>query len=181
MQQITNGQRPATKQRDTDIIISRQTQNNIWNLKISDQYAKATQNNKQNKNEYGQSIQHNKKRMQSKEKIDSTRAVNRQPGYRPGRLVGPCASHRNRKRDNDIWGGAVNRQPGYRARNLQRRGFASARSFQLLNTSGQSFIKFEIFKFFRFFDPITPQISKPLQWGLPPLFSSEWAETFQKF
>ena len=35
MQQITNGQRPATKQRDTDIIISRQTQTNIRNLKIS--------------------------------------------------------------------------------------------------------------------------------------------------
>ena len=62
-------QRPATKQRDTDIIISRQTQNNIRNLKISNPYTKATQNNKQNKNKYGQSIQHNKKRMQSKEKI----------------------------------------------------------------------------------------------------------------
>ena len=69
MQQITNGQRPATKQRDTDIIISRQTQTNIRNLKISNPYTKATQNNKQNKNKYGQSIQHNKKRMQSKEKI----------------------------------------------------------------------------------------------------------------
>ena len=69
MQQITNGQRPATKQRDTDIIISRQTQTNIRNLKISNPYTKATQNNKQNKDKYGQSIQHNKKRMQSKEKI----------------------------------------------------------------------------------------------------------------
>ena len=69
MQQITNGQRPATKQRDTDIIISRQTQNNIRNLKISNPYTKATQNNKQNKDKYGQSIQHNKKRMQRKEKI----------------------------------------------------------------------------------------------------------------
>ena len=69
MQQITNGQRPATKQRDTDIIISRQTQTNIRNLNISKPYTKATQKNKQNKDKYGQSIQHNKKRMQSKEKI----------------------------------------------------------------------------------------------------------------
>ena len=38
MQQITNGQRPATKQRDTDIIISRQMQTNIRNLKISNPY-----------------------------------------------------------------------------------------------------------------------------------------------
>ena len=72
MQQITNGQRPATKQRDTDIIISRQTQTNIRNLNIWNPYTKATQNNKQNKDKYGQSIQHNqhnKKRMQGKEKI----------------------------------------------------------------------------------------------------------------
>ena len=69
MQQITNGQRPATKQRNTDIIISRQTQTNIRNLKISNPYTKATLNNTQNKNKYGQSIQNNKRRMQSKEKI----------------------------------------------------------------------------------------------------------------
>ena len=69
MQQITNGQRQATKQRDSDRIISRQTQTNIRNFKISNPYTKATQNNKQNKNKYGQSIQHNKKRIQSKEKI----------------------------------------------------------------------------------------------------------------
>ena len=61
MLQITNGQRPATKQRDTDRIVSRQTQTNIRNLKISNPYTKATQNNTQNKNKYGQSIQNNKK------------------------------------------------------------------------------------------------------------------------
>ena len=32
----------------------------------------------------------------------STRAVNRQPGYRPGRLVEPFAFNRNRDRNNDI-------------------------------------------------------------------------------
>ena len=61
MQQITNGQRPATKQRNTDRIISIQTQTNVRNLKISNPYTKATQNNKQNKDKYGQSIQHNTK------------------------------------------------------------------------------------------------------------------------
>ena len=40
-QHITNGQRPEPKQRDTDIIISRQMQTNIRNLKISNQYTKA--------------------------------------------------------------------------------------------------------------------------------------------
>ena len=33
---------------------------------------------------------------------NSTRAVNRQPGYRPGRLVEPFAFNKNRDRDNDI-------------------------------------------------------------------------------
>ena len=33
---------------------------------------------------------------------NSTRAVNRQPGYRPGRLVEPFAFNRNRDRNNDI-------------------------------------------------------------------------------
>ena len=49
------------------------------------------------------------------------------------------------------------------------------------NGPGHLLIKFKVFNFFRFFDPLTPQIPKPLRRGLPHLFSSYRAETLSKF
>ena len=49
------------------------------------------------------------------------------------------------------------------------------------NVPEQFLIEFEIFNNFQFFNNLARQISKPFPRVLPPLFSSKWAETLQKF